>query len=518
MQGLSMKQIYKIKIVLLLLALASVPNLKADDTISHSFFSVRPQFRNFMYYIFFRPGWMSKREEPWGTAVQVIGYGSSSTNPESLARYFMPYNRQCLQVMEYKSTVPSSQNDTERVFKVEARHFNIQTQSLTETFQSKICFAPEQKVKGICIGFKQAFWWFENNNPRIWLDLIVPIEKVTNRMGLCETVENTGGGASPTLGLDNAPHVGNMIEAFKQSNWKYGKIDANHDRSTSGVADVEIRINWSSKCNEWFRTVSYVGGLIPTGTYINAKQAAFVFNPVVGNNRHWALTYGSNIDVTCWDRDEHEIRFLWDVNSAIVVSNYQVRSFDLDDKQWSRYMEVYRTEADAQAAQADGSMSSGTSGINVFTKCLKVDPRYAASMTASLAYEHPNWHVIAGYNLYARHAEDLNLYNWTEHIALKAVTGQGATTLARNIGQNFVGSNITDPVDFTDALVGISNINLNSAAHPGIISHTLFSGARYDTTLCGIPVFIGAGASYEFSSISAVMNRWTAWGTLGLSL
>lgn len=476
-----------------------------------------------MYNMFFRQDKLNKREEPWGTTVQVIGYGSNSTNADSLARYFMPYNQQCLDVIEYKQSVPSSQNDTKRVLKAEARHFNIQTQSTTSAFQSTIRFAPEQNVKGVCFGFKQALWWFENDKPRVWLDLIVPFEKVTNTMGLREVVEDTGGGAVQELGLDNAPRVGNMIEAFRQPSWKYGKIDANHARSTSGVADVECRINWSTKCGEWCRSATWAGFVAPTGTRINAKQAAFVFNPVVGNNHHWAVWYGSNLGIQIHSCEQHRLSFLWDVTSAIILSNYQVRSFDMNDKRWSRYMEVYRTQTEAETAFNNGSANSGTSGINVFTKCLKVDPRYSSSMTGSLSYEHKrdertDWTVIAGYNLYARHAENLTLYNWDERVALKAVTGLGATTIARTLGENFVGSNITATADFTDALISIGDLNLDSASHPGIISHTLFTGISYDATICNIPVFAGLGASYEFTSNSSVMNRWTAWGTLGISL
>ena len=75
------------------------------------------------------------------------------------------------------------------------------------------------------------------------------------------------------------------------------------------------------------------------------------------------------------------------------------------------------------------------------------------------------------------------------------------------------------PLDrYEDSLIKEEDLDLQSAATPCMLSHTIYGalGARWDER--ERPPFASLGASYTFSSSNnAVIDRWTVWGKLGFS-
>lgn len=510
-----------------LLLLGSAQHAFADDAKSQTFFSARPHFEwaTPERVSMFREEIVNRADDCYGGALEIVAYGGRSTRCKELAKFFMPFGKTCLNVIEGKSTVPTSLDDANRSKDVEARHFNIETnQAATTTFQSRISFCPEQTVFGLGFAWKQAFWWCDDR-PKAWLEVAFPVEHIRNKMCLRETVISDGGGVVNETGLDGAPRVGNMTDAFKQASWKYGKIDNKKCLSKWGVADVEVWIKWSSYYSECCRLDAMIGFVAPTGTKIDKCNAAYVFSPVVGNNHHWAFLLGYSTDVNIWECDNHSLRFATDGGGRIFACNDQIRSFDVKDKQWSRYMEVYSSQDQALTASTTLDpvvrLNSGTSGINVFTKCVRVSPRYSIDGNTALIYQYCGFTAEIGYNLFVREAERVCLKKngWDDTlVAFKDFNGDGGTNLARNIRQNFQASVLAfSAADYQASTIHRSDLNLDSAAHPAVISNILYGNLGWQWDTCRFPVFIGVGGSYEFSKVNTTINRWTAWGKFGIA-
>ena len=488
-------------------------------TTSHTFFYTPPNVTLPMLHSFFdqeRPD-VFKNEWWPGGAIEAVPYVSHSVQACKLAQYFMPFGKTVLNVSEYKPSVPSSTSDLQPCKDIEARHFNIETNpNVPEAFASTITLAPQHRAAGIAFTFQQALYRSHiGNKPRLWLEISFPVEEVTHCMNFREDIIETGGGAVDALGLDNAPRVGSMTAAFQQPSWNFGKIN-NCSRKAHGVADVTFTLNWSSYTGRCFNTIT-VGFIAPTGTKINAQQAAYVFSPVIGNNHHWAFTLGGRMCFDLWECRGHMFKFYYDSQANIIIGNHQVRSFDIIGKSWSRYMETYASQMAAETAQTNNNFRSGTSGINLFTRCVEVDPRYDTSASTAIAYQYRWLMAEIGANIYTRHAEIINFNCWNDRIAFKDVNGNGATNLARTIGKNFPSSAVTDTGDYVETLVKLSDINFDSMAHPGIISTTIYGGLGYEWNFCRIPVIVGIGNSYEFSSRNVVLNRWSAWGKASIT-
>jgi hypothetical protein len=486
-----------------------------SDISGHTFFATRPHFQSGSpeKESFFKTHQLLKRVPHSSTAIEIVGYYSTSTDKHGLARYFMPYGKTTLNVREYKNEddVDEAAQTTKDV---EARHFNIQTNSTSPAFESTISFAPEQKICGIGFDIKQTLATWHNCMPKFWFEISFPIEQVSNKMNLTETITQPGTGIARDAagnilhGLDNSERVANMTQAFKQQNWLYGKIDAGHKHHTWGIADIECKFYWMGYCQQRCNFTSYLGFIIPTGTKINQHHAAYVFSPIVGNNHHWGIMMGNYLDTKLYESNCSSLFLLLNLNNMILFGNKQMRSFDLIGKPWSRYMETYQTYEDAESATA----YSGTSGINIFTKWVNVQPRFQISHALAFQYQYKKFLAEIGYNIYARHQERVNLYKhlWEDRSALKAVQGSGQTTLARTIGKNFPSSIITQE-NYTDSIISINDLDMLSASHPSAISNTLYAGVGYDTCVHEHTVSWALGVSREFSHYNNVLNRWTTW-------
>lgn len=513
-----------------LVIMSTIHAVSSDDVYSRSFWADnQSRFRTGfpLHDTMFRSRRMDAKCDGIGGAVEVVGYFSKYQEDKEnkhLSRFFMPFGLTQLNVIEYKvgvtdgGTNPSTDNsDLNPSKNIEARNFNIQTSSTTTTYSGSIRFCPKQEIGGIGFSWMQTLWRdCETETPKLWFQVSFPVEMVKRQLILRETVFSDGGGAAPVTGLDGAPRVGNMTQAFKQMNWNYGRIDGKC-RHEWKVANVEVKLGWETYWSECCQLDGYIGFVAPTGTKVDKCVAKYIFSPVVGNNHHWEFILGNNYHVDAWQHNEHAVRLNYNMNSQIIFKNEQWRMVGLKDKDWSWFQEVYSSLDQAQAAATAADPNSGTSGVNVFTRKVEVSPRYAFDINAAAIYTYCNWTAEVGYNFYIRHSEKLALCGkFTDQIAIKSINGIGQLSLARNIGKNFR----YDSYDVTDySLVQIkkSDLDLLSASHPGILSNTIYGVVGYDWKTCDYPLFVSVGGSYEFTSINTAINRWTVWGKWGMS-
>jgi len=477
---------------------------------SKSFFAIRPPFQESSPELVsgYRYERYHARTSGIDGAIQIVGFGGQSTNPTALAKYFMPFCNKQL-----KATLTEEEFPRDAVY---AQHFNIFTQ--TGTFESVLTFSPKQTYGGLGVSYRQDFLANKDRTGFFWASISLPVEHVRNDMELCEKVTDTGGGANPD---DDVTVVANMTQAFAQTDWQFGKIMC--AQSLTGVADVQVKLGY-----EWLHPLchveAYIGATIPTG---NKPTGKFVFEPVVGNGRHGGIMFGSACGFDLWHNNGTSLHIEWAINNQYLFSNTQHRSFDLKGKPWSRYMEVYANQAEAQAAHDQTNLqlraNQSSDGINIFTKPMHVTPGFSYNVNAALVVNSVRgFSGEIGYNVYSRDQECVSLdCGWVEGPALKALLGDGATQPLRNITPNIDIDQEITPVplaDYADSIIKLEDLDLDSAAHPAYLSHTFYGTAGYRWDKRSYPTFASLGASYEFSTVSnAVLDRWMVWGKAGVS-
>ncbi|TET36291.1 hypothetical protein E3J61_00825 [Candidatus Dependentiae bacterium] len=495
---------------------------------SRSYLSVRPHFLSDSPEKIsgFRSDRLRTPEDGNGVAAQAVLYGSQSVNERDIARYFFPLGKTVLIVDERIETINNSSPPLP--MDLRASHFNIFTND--GDFRSKISIRPEQTVIGVGFHAKKSFWVDEDKGRSFYGSLSFAAERVKNNLHFFEEVLDNGGG--PNLLVDD--HVmANMTEAFMQSEWKFGKIDRQARRRT-GVADIEFKIGYEWIQQEPFHLESYLGALIPTS---RKPQAEYMFDPVVGQGHHVGIIFGNHVGVEIWkdEAKDRKLRVEYSGHSQYLLRNTQCRSIDLVNKPWSRYISMYSSEAQATMASTlpvanNLDHNFATPGINILTLPLKVRPGFSHNMTTAAVLKMKNWILEGGYNLYCRQAECVELEcPWCEGPAIKRDDGtngindgRGNTNPVRDITGNYRLENVTQNValvNYKQNMIKSSDLDLLSATTPCTITSTIYGTVGYRWDDRDWPLFGNLGGSYEFSnSHNGVLERWTIWAKLGVSL
>ena len=453
----------------------------------------------------------------------VIVESGTSLDPWKTARYFYPHTCNSDKVLVGELGSEAVKSGTADVI---ANYFNILTDSMfitgdpanftNYTFQSRISFKPTQIFFAAALLYHQHLsrtqdkgWWFE---------FLVPIKWVKNNMHLTEEIITPGGpgGDDPQVPTG---YMANMKEAFKQSKFKFGKIDG--PRSAGGLADPQLRLGYTYFNHESSHLSSYWGAIIPTS---NKPEAEYIFEPIYGNNNHFGIFAAASVGARIWRHCEKAIYWELDTSGILLMKNKQTRSFDLKDKTWGRYIWVY----------TDQTVTSTSPGINAFTKELEVTPGTSRDLNIAFVYECPCFQVEGGYNYYGRQAEEVSLSKvWDSNVALASILnnaneyqiGKGladsaisrdASTVSDYLG---VLNDLTEPLSgsATYKIIEQCDLDLDSAAHPASVSHTFYLTFSYHWGGCVRPKYFGLGAIYSNGSDNTVLNQITIFSKFGMT-
>ncbi|MBT4856150.1 hypothetical protein HOM50_04940 [bacterium] len=523
------------KILKLSLALLLVLGAQADyNYTGKSFFStINPSQLSFPERVAsFRTDRQYAKECGWGAAFQAVGFWQSSGSSDRLGEYFMPFNKCALVAGEYGSnSVKTHSND------LLANYFGVFTDTVnttvgvpspnTLTFQSTISMKPQHKVYGVGLTWQQRLF------KCLWADVSTSIVQVQNKMNFCEKVQNSGGGNVPE------GSYANMTAAFASNRLNYGRI-TKCNMKKSGVADVEFRLGYEKDlCDCCGVGGIYVGGLIPTGnkpgdtklstatttssTTKPCDYGRYMFQPIVGNNHHWGVLFGSygrleiiNSNSGC------PLTLMTDCTAKYLASNKQKRSFDLKGKPWSRYIHTWNNSA---AVATDLTLANLVPLINYTTLNSNVRPGWSLDWNNALHYQYKCFAFEVGCNVYAREGESISccqkiqggigladLYEWADE---DTVVTAGLETITRD---NW--GNATDvDIDGNDVYLTVAQADIDymSAAAPPVFNGTIYGAVTYDWNNCKVPAFISGGGSYTFTSDNAALNNWVAWVKIGIA-
>lgn len=491
----------------------------SDDATSKTFFSVEPQYTTCKpeHLTSYRKKMFAKKDGRRG-CLEVVGFAGRTNSSADFARYFFPFWKTSLLIAEGPNPLATDGSGVfvggSGAFKADsydllARSFDIETHA--HNFKSNIFISPQQSYFGVALNYRQGFGSSEDSG--YWLDITAPIIQVRNDINLNELIRDQG---DP---LNNKQQ--NMIDALNQCAWRYGKFSPTVLTKT-GVADVEIRFGADVMRNPYYQYSSFVGIIVPTG---NRPRAHYIFEPIVGRNHHWGLMWGSSWSFELSGSENYSIKSAIDLNSSYLFEANEVRSFDLVDKQWSRYIPVF----------TDATATTTSPGINTFTRCINVRPRATFQVNSALIFSYKAFEFEMGIYSFFRQGEEGKLTcAWQEDAAVAGVSAAVGSTQAQSM--NLANMHIWDykiisqDVDYgslnTDIADNVSlyktldeeDLNIQSALHPSAIAAALYVAASYSWEAQGYPSFIGAGASYQLSADNIASQRWSIWCKIGLSI
>lgn len=419
--------------------------------------------------------------------IQLVPLFGQSRNPGLIAQYFLPFHKSSLLV------AGDSSNDLRDLA---PESFNIRTNKPND-FKSQCLFSAEYSFYGL------GFAWRQEYIKGFWAEVGFPILHVATQFNIDETMIDKGGGPLQELGLENVPYVGSIEEAFQQPQWSYGRIENKKKHVREGISDIELKFGWRYCDLPGVDMNAYLGLIFPTS---NAPTGEFVFEPMLGNNKHWGLMFGSHSDINLFRKNDQEINFVFDLNTRYLMPNDEIRSFDIREKDFSRYISIYSSPQQALLASDKKSLNIGSFGIRTFTQNVSVDPGFSVTFISAFHYNVKHWEFELGYNFFTRQMETLRI-NWEKSPAVRDVGGLGFTNRARTMNQNFPGAS-SDPADYI--ALDVRDLDLVSASHPANISYAFYGVVGYHVVEGNYPTQVGLGGSYEVTGSNGV-NRWITW-------
>lgn len=301
---------------------------------------------------------------------------------------------------------------------------------LPTDYDGMICFFPAYKSSLL------DFDWYlglDNWHKGMYLTIHVPVVYVQTTMGAVETTRNPGELNYPAGYMANRLIEPREMASCALETWqskvivgdiqplKYGKLGC--PQSEAGFGDLQAAFGFNVLNRERYYFGLNLRATIPLGT---RPEGRFIFEPVVGNGKHWEFGFGMAGDVLMWENPEtnRSWSFYGTANFMHLFATRQRRSYDLyTNGGLSRYMllEVMghpvvqglelkeltipsSTDVVPPVVQYAGALLPA---INATTLMSDISIGIQVDFACMVAYRHNGLNINVGYNLWGRMGENL---------------------------------------------------------------------------------------------------------------
>jgi len=235
----------------------------------------------------------------------------------------------------------------------------------------------------------------------------------------CATITNGG--------RDEAPDVLDVGDELATTNFRgldYNRASCCDSLTATTLADLRMELGWNFLNKENGHLGANFQVAFPTGTRPNAQ---YLFNPVVGNGKHWEVGGGVTAHVILWQCGDFEksCSLNFDGNFTYLFDNHEQRTYDLKGKELSRYMlaqRVGRPFAISEGVMATSDDEGETFSVpcgqfkyefspvaNLTTLDIRVKGTVQADMALWLNYTNNNLSVDLGYNFWLRSCDRIRV-------------------------------------------------------------------------------------------------------------
>jgi len=405
---------------------------------------------------------------------------------------------------------------------------------LSQTYQGTVEFVP--RIATAQCAFN-AYMGYDSWVQGLYTRIYAPFVWTKWHIHMNENVENNGITNPFVAGYMDQSTVTPPISSFKhaldgsvtfgqmQEPLEYGKITC--PRSKFGFSDVHITLGYNPY-RSWRGHAGcgvFLG--IPAGTHIKAD---YLFNPQIGNGRHWEIGAEFSGHATLWEKDDKQLLNFY-VNFVIshLISTRQQRSFDIKtNRNLSRYMLIKEFDANRQYT---GNLAPL---INKTTLDCHVHTDIQCDIVALMSYTNNNIVCDLGYNGWIRTQERISLDEcFLDNVyGLKGI--QNVIILPNtlsNVTQNsatIYGNEFIVPTDqtavadiFSPVLLTTADLDLSSAATPRVITHKIFASAGYHWSerrylnpllhVGGEIEFEGENREKTYQEYRHTLSQWSLW-------
>ena len=194
-------------------------------------------------------------------------------------------------------------------------------------------------------------------------------------------------------------------------------------KSSTGFAELRGEFGWNY-LHEDYHFGFNVQSAAPTG---KRPHGEFLFEPQVGNGKHWELGIGLSTHWTMWrsEDDERHLDFVFEADVTHLFNASQRRTFDLVGKPNSRYMLASKMNlkpttnlfGNTEPAEGAGTVTAASSQFNAeyspvanfSTRDVNVSIGVQGDVVAMINYTHHGFSWDLGYNYWGMSHESIDL-------------------------------------------------------------------------------------------------------------
>ena len=447
---------------------------------SHSFMFTKPAYYDIvMEQMLWHDITYNKKGSIRG-GLQFYPYYQRSMNQKKSTRYFLINKKTEL-------LVSGDANIAERPI----RDVRAEWLGLPNNFQGNLTVNPRQEQFGFVLEYSQDFKkWLDVMFIRdMYISIIAPFCSTSNNLHLQQFNVANQGTTFPR----------NIIEAFDQPSWEFGKINPKTKRRTN-LAELKILLGTSYESRDYLQ-VNYNSVLvIPIA---DEQHAQWLFDPVVGNNHHMGIGACLNIQALL-NRDPSSIAFCFflDLESTILIRNKQYRTFDLRDKPWSRFLLM--NELTGYEPRTD------IPGVNLMTYKAVIKPFNVVDFAMGWRTKTRHAEFEAGWGIWGHGYERI------DHIKnFDKIFGIAGTEPETTASKSTISNQAPNDPDNTFVPITPFDLDLASGANPGALNFRVFMSAGYINIQRYHDTIFGAGWSLDIPYKNSTLQVWTAWIKVG---
>ena len=360
---------------------------------------------------------------------------------------------------------------------------------LSPAFQSEVTLKPE--IKNILFSLS-GYFGFDQWIKGLYLAIHAPAVWTKWDFKMEETIANSGANTTfPARYMDTAtvtPIVGSFVTALRGAHtfgqmtekMAFGKVCGS--QSKWGLSDLLIILGYDIVSREHGYAGLNLRVAAPTG---NRPKSIVLFEPLIGNGKHWELGLGFSGRVLIWEKDgDQELSFFANANFTHLFKARQTRSFDFCENGFgSRYILLKEFDAD------ENYTGNLIPAINKTTLCCKVSVDIQFELLAMFGYTYKGFVFDAGYNAWIRSKERISLRECIADrtYALKGiqdvVTGVGELSPLTQSTATLHGNAFSEQAVVVDSnspvFISTNDLDLRSAASPMVLTHKLFANIGY---------------------------------------
>ncbi len=225
------------------------------------------------------------------------------------------------------------------------------------------------------------------------------------------------------------PDLGDEVTFCPLQNARMTPKNIDCNKTKVGLGDIQAVLGYNFLLGRWHHLGGGLRIVAPTG---NSPKGEFLFEPIIGNGKHWeigAQVWGHR-DFCISENEETWWSAYFLANITHMFNAKQCRVFDLICKPNSRYMLAQKMTAHVQNLQAANMPDSFvdlqtpsaqfdnkfSSVANLTKRKVNVNAAVQLDVVGMLTYVNRNLSVDFGYNLWFRSCENISLASCKKHL------------------------------------------------------------------------------------------------------